>query len=104
MFRSWHKWQDRKRLAVIDATILIARCGARASHVASRRVTQMRNGVIFDSNRPPCHWKRVYSIIRELLPYDGDDEDESLALPAPRGGSRTSPQKATTAAFHEADL
>jgi hypothetical protein len=77
MFRSWHKWQDRKRLAVLDATILIARCGARASHVASRRLTQMRNDVVFDSNRPPRHWKQVHSIISELLPYDGDDEDET---------------------------
>jgi hypothetical protein len=76
MFRLWHKWQDRERLAVIDATILIARCGARASHIASRRVSQMRSGIIFDSNRPPCHWKRVHSIIRKLLPYDGDDEEE----------------------------
>jgi hypothetical protein len=75
MFRWWHKWQDRERLAVMDATILIARCGTRASHIANRRVSQMRNGIIFDSNRPPCHWKRVHSIIGELLPYDGDDDD-----------------------------
>ena len=74
MFRWRHKRQERKRLAVIDATILIARCGARASHIANRRVSQMRNGIIFDSNRPPCHWKRVHSIVRELLPYDGDDD------------------------------
>jgi hypothetical protein len=41
MFRSWQKWQDRKRLAARDATILIARCGARASYIANRRLTQM---------------------------------------------------------------
>ena len=75
MFRLWHKWQERERLAAIDAIILIARRGARASYVANRRVSQMRNGIIFDSNRPPCHWKRVHSIIRKLLPYDGDEEE-----------------------------
>jgi hypothetical protein len=75
MFRSWQKWQDRKRLAARDATILIARCGARAGYIANRRLTEMRNGTIFDSNRPPCHWKRVHSIISQLLPYDGDDAD-----------------------------
>jgi len=84
MFRWWQKWQDRKRLAVIDATILIARCGARASHIANRRLSQMRNGIIFDANRPPCHWKRVHSIVRQLLPYDGGDEDDQTeALPRP---------------------
>jgi hypothetical protein len=74
MFRWWQRLQDRERLAEEDATILIARFGARASYIASRRLTQMRNGAVFDSNRPPCHRKRVHSIIRRLLPYDGDDE------------------------------
>jgi len=49
------KMEDREGLAAIDATILIARCGARASHIANRRQSQMRNGIIFDPNRPPCH-------------------------------------------------
>jgi hypothetical protein len=73
MLRWWHKWQDRNRLAQEDATVLIARFGARASHIASRRLVQMRSGAVFDSNRPACHWKRVHSITRRLLPYDGDD-------------------------------
>jgi hypothetical protein len=72
MFRWWHRWQERKRLALEDATILIARFGVRASHVASRRLIQMKNGAVLDSNRPACHWKRVYSITLGLLPYDGD--------------------------------
>ena len=73
MLRWWHQWQKRKRLAAEDATILIARYGVRATHVASRRLTQMTDGTVFDSNRPACHWKRVYAITRELLPYNGDD-------------------------------
>jgi hypothetical protein len=72
-FHWWHEWQDRKRLAREDARVLIARFGARASYIASRRLIQMKNGMVFDSNRPPCHWKRVYSMTRQLLPYDGDD-------------------------------
>ena len=71
MFRWWQRLQNRERLAEEDATILIARFGTRASYIASRRLTQMQNGAVFDSNRPPCHWKRVHSIIRQLLPYDG---------------------------------
>jgi hypothetical protein len=73
MFRWWHKWQDRNRLAQEDATVLIARFGATASHIASHRLIQMRSGEVFDSNRPACHWKRVHSITLQLLPYDGDD-------------------------------
>ena len=73
MLSWWRKWQERKRLAEEDATILIARFGVRASHVANRRLILMRNGVVFDSNRPACHWKRVHSITCQLLPYDGDD-------------------------------
>jgi hypothetical protein len=73
MFRWWQRLQDRE-LAEVDATILIARFGTRASYVASRRLTQMRNGAVFDSNRPSCHWKRVHSIVCQLLPYDEDDE------------------------------
>jgi hypothetical protein len=76
MFPLWRKWQNRERLAARDATILIARCGARASYIANRRLTQVRNGIISDSSRPSCHWKRVHSIIRQLLPYDGADEDD----------------------------
>ena len=80
MFRWWQRFQDRERLAEEDATILIARFGARASYIASRRLAQMRNGAVFDSNRPRCHWKRVYSIVRQLLPYDGDDEGQAFEL------------------------
>lgn len=74
MFSWWRKWEDRERLAQKDATVLIARYGMRASHIANRRVAMMRNGSAFYSNRPACHWKRVHTIIRQLLPYDGDDE------------------------------
>jgi hypothetical protein len=42
MFRWWQRLQDRERLAEEDATILIARFGARASYIASRRLTQWR--------------------------------------------------------------
>ena len=70
----WVEWQKRKRLAEEDATILIARFGVRASHVANRRIMTMNDGAVLASNRPACHWKRVYSITRQLLPYDGDDE------------------------------
>jgi hypothetical protein len=69
----WNKWQYRTRLAEVDATVLIARYGVRASHIANCRIDTMRNGSAFDANRPPCHWKRVRSITRQLLPYDGDD-------------------------------
>jgi hypothetical protein len=75
MFRWWQKWQDRNRLAQEDATVLIARFGARASHIASRRLIQIRTRAVFDSNRPASHWKRVHSITRQLLPYDGDDRE-----------------------------
>ena len=59
IFRWWRKWDDQKRLAQKDATVLIARYGTRASHIAIRRAAMMR--------------KRVHSITRQLLPYDGDD-------------------------------
>jgi len=72
MFHWWRSWQDRRRLALEDATIMIARFGVRASHVASLRLAQMRSGAVLDSNRPACHWQRVYSITRRLLPYDGE--------------------------------
>jgi hypothetical protein len=71
-FRWWRKWEERKRLAQEDAMVLIARYGTRASHIAKRRVAMMRNGSVL-YNRPACHWKRVHSTIRQLLPYDGDD-------------------------------
>jgi hypothetical protein len=71
-FRLWRKWEERKRLAQEDAMVLIARYGTRASHIANRRVAMMRNGSVL-YNRPACHWKRVHSIIRQVLPYDGDD-------------------------------
>ena len=73
MFDWWRKWEYRDRLAQEDATILIGRYGMRASYIANRRVAMMRNSSVFYSNRPPCHWKRVHSITRQLLPYDGDD-------------------------------
>jgi hypothetical protein len=72
MLRWYRKWEDRTRLAEEDATTLIARYGMRASHIASRRVAAMENGSLL-YNRPACHWKRVRSIVRQLLPYDGDD-------------------------------
>jgi hypothetical protein len=74
MLSWWRKREYRERLAQEDATVFIARYGVRASHIADRRVAMMRNGSVIASNRPPCHWKRVHSIIRQLLPYDGDDE------------------------------
>ena len=77
MFRWWQRLQDRERLAEEDATILIARFGTRASYITGRRLAQMWNGAAFDSKRPRCHWKRVHSIVRQLLPYDGDDEDRA---------------------------
>jgi hypothetical protein len=71
---SWlHKWQYRNRLAQEDAAVLIARYGVRASYNANRHVAMMRNGLVFHSDRPRYHWKRVYSITRELLPYDDDE-------------------------------
>jgi hypothetical protein len=73
IFRWWRKWDEQKRLAQKDATVLIARYGTRASHIANRRVAMMRNGSVVYSNRPPYHWKRVHSITRQLLPYDEDD-------------------------------
>jgi hypothetical protein len=79
MFRWWQRLQNRERLAEEDATILIARSGTRASYIARRRLTQIRNGGVLDSNRPPCHWKRVHFIVRQLLPYDGDDEGPTLS-------------------------
>jgi hypothetical protein len=83
MFHWWQRLQDRERLAEEDATILIARFGTRASYIASRRLTQMQNSAVCDSNRPPCHWKRVHSIVLQLLPYDGDDEGPAtFALPS----------------------
>ena len=72
MFDWWRVREHRRRLAQEDATVLIAQYGMRASNIASRR-TAMRNGSVFSSNRPPRHWKRVHSITRQLLPYDGDD-------------------------------
>jgi hypothetical protein len=73
MFTWWTKREYRERLACEDAIVLIARYGVRASHIANRRVAMMRNGSVLASNRPPCHWKRVHSITRQLLPYDEDD-------------------------------
>jgi hypothetical protein len=83
MFRWWQRLQDRERLAEVDATLLIARFGTRSSYIVSRRLAQMRNGAVLDSNRPPSHWKRVHSIICQLLPYDGDDEGPDAATNQP---------------------
>ena len=76
MFSLWRKRKYRERLAQEDATVLIARYGVRASNIANHRVATMRDGSVLTSNRPPCHWKRVHSITRQLLPYDGDDVTE----------------------------
>jgi hypothetical protein len=73
MLNWWRKWEHRNRLAQVDATVLIARYGVRASHIANCRVDRVRSGSAVYSNRPPCHWRRVHSITRQLLPYDGDD-------------------------------
>jgi hypothetical protein len=81
MFHWWRKWQDRKRLALEDARLLIARFGVRASQEANRRMIEMQDGAVFDLNRPACHWRRVLSLTRRLLPYD---EVEAIALPSPR--------------------
>jgi hypothetical protein len=91
MFGWWVALQKRKRLAEEDAAILIARFGVRASHMANRRVMMMNDGAVFDANRPACHWKRVYSITRRLLPYDGDDK---ALLPLDRPGARRVPWSA----------
>jgi hypothetical protein len=73
MLKWWRKREYRERLAQEDATILIARYGVRASNIANHRVAAMRDGSVLTSNRTRCHWKRVHSIARQLLPYDGDD-------------------------------
>jgi len=81
MLHWWRKRQDRKRLALEDARLLIARFGVRASQEANRRMIEMQDGAVFDSNRPACHWRRVLSLTRRLLPYD---EVEAMALPGAR--------------------
>ena len=73
MLSWWRKWQYRNRLAQEDAAVLIARYGVRASYIANHRAAMMRNGLVFHSDRHRYHWKRVYSITRELLPYDDDE-------------------------------
>ena len=83
MFRWWQRLQDRERLAEVDATLLIARFGTRSSYMANRRLAQLRNGAVLDANRPPSHWKRVHSIICQLLPYDEDDEGPDTATNQP---------------------
>jgi hypothetical protein len=72
MLNWWPRWAYRERLAREDATILIARYGVRANHIANVRSSAL------NCNRRPYHWKHVHSIISQLLPYDGDDEDDSL--------------------------
>jgi hypothetical protein len=69
MFSWRHKREYHERLAQEDAAVLIARYGVKASHIANRRMAMM----ISDSNRSPCHWKRVHSTL-QLLPYDEDSE------------------------------
>jgi hypothetical protein len=78
MLSWWRNWEYRNRLAQVDATVLIARYGVRASHIANRRMAMM--GSVSDSHRPPCHWKRVHSITRRLLPYDGDVGDDGAMV------------------------
>jgi hypothetical protein len=74
MLMSWLRQRDeRQRLATEDARLLIARFGVRASHVARRRLHEMDRGSITDANRPPCHWRRVFKLTRQLLPYDDSD-------------------------------
>jgi hypothetical protein len=53
--------------------------------MAKRRLALITNGTLADSNRPASHWKRVYFITRQLLPYDGDDEGTALVTPTPEG-------------------
>jgi hypothetical protein len=41
MLSWWRNWEYRNRLAQVDATVLIARYGVRASHIANRRMAMM---------------------------------------------------------------
>jgi hypothetical protein len=71
------RWQERRLLAEQDASVLIARFGVRASHMAGRRLAMMQNGEVVDSNRPVCHWKRVYATVCKVLPYDGPEMENA---------------------------
>jgi hypothetical protein len=97
MFAWWRKWQESKLLVERDATILIARFGVRASFIARRRLAAMEKGDVLDSNRPACHWRRVYSLTRQLLPFDG--EDSPVVLFQQQGSSKNlapSPERQRT--------
>lgn len=69
----WHWWrhrQERHWLAEQDVRRLVFRYGVRASQEARCRMLAMKGGTVVDADRPYCHWRRVYRLTRQLLPFD----------------------------------
>ena len=72
LLRFWHQWKERRRLARLDADMLMQEFGASAYEVAWTMARDVDSGALIDT-RPEGHWDRVRNIIarRSYLPFWG---------------------------------
>lgn len=62
LLRLWHEWKERRRLARLDADMLMQEFGPSAYEVAWTMTREVAAGTLIDS-RPEGHWERVRNII-----------------------------------------
>jgi hypothetical protein len=72
LLRYWHHWKERRRLARLDADMLMQEFGAAAYEVAWTMARDVDSGALIDT-RPEGHWDRVRNIIarRSYMPFWG---------------------------------
>jgi hypothetical protein len=70
VFRYWQRWQERQRLARLDADRLMEEFGPAAYEVAWTMARDIDSGELIES-RPDGHWRRVRNIIarRSYRPF-----------------------------------
>jgi hypothetical protein len=75
MFRVWQQWKERRRLARLDADMLMAEYGPAAYEVAWTMAREVNSCELIDS-RPDGHWDRVRNVIawRNYRPFWGRRE------------------------------
>ena len=75
LLRHWREWRERRRLARLDADMLMQEFGPSAYEVAWTMARDVRSGTLIDS-RPDGHWDRVRNVIawRSYRPFWGSGE------------------------------
>ena len=70
LLRLWHQWKERRRLARLDADMLMEEFGRSAYEVAWTMARDAESGALID-NRPDGHWDRVLRIVakRSYVPF-----------------------------------